>query len=142
MLSFVPATEPAPKLCLLLTDPPIASVLIVDDARDFCETLAWLLNDDGYECRVADNGQQALDMLAAHDIQLILLDWEMPIMNSAEFLKQRSLRPDLLRIPVLVLSAAMNIDRSAELLKAHFLQKPIDYGRFARDDEFAAHRPL
>ena len=110
-------------------DPPIGKVLIVDDARDFCESLAWLLSDEGYQCPVANNGQQALDMLAVYDIQLILLDWEMPIMNGAEFLKRRSVRSDLLRIPVLVLSAAMNIERSAERLKASFLQKPLDYGR-------------
>lgn len=110
-------------------DPPIGKVLIVDDAPDFCESLAWLLNDEGYQCRMANNGQQALDMLAAHDIQLILLDWEMPIMNGAEFLKRRSERSDLLRIPVLVLSAAINIERSAERLKATFLQKPLDYAR-------------
>ena len=66
-----------------------AKILIVDDAPDFCESLAWLLNDEGYECRVAANGQQAIDLLAKEKANLVLLDWEMPVMNGAEFLKRR-----------------------------------------------------
>jgi DNA-binding response OmpR family regulator len=106
-----------------------SKILIVDDAPDFCESLAWLLNDEGYKCRVAGNGQQAIDMLAKEKANLILLDWEMPVMNGAGFLKRRGLRSDLLRIPVLVLSAATDIEKSATDLKASFLQKPLDYVR-------------
>jgi two-component system, NtrC family, nitrogen regulation response regulator NtrX len=104
-------------------------ILIVDDAPDFCESLAWLLNDEGYKCRVAGNGQQAIDLLEDEKSNLILLDWEMPVMNGSAFLKRRGLRSDLLRIPVLVLSAATNIEKNAARLKASFLQKPLDYVR-------------
>lgn len=45
-------------------------------------------------------------------------------MNGAGFLKRRGLRADLLRIPVLVLSAGINIEKNAASLKASFLQKP------------------
>jgi len=106
-----------------------SKILIVDDAPDFCESLAWLLNDEGYKCRVAGNGQNAIDLLEHEKANLILLDWEMPIMNGAGFLKRRGLRADLLSIPVLVLSAASNIERNAASLKASFLQKPLDYVR-------------
>lgn len=106
-----------------------SNILIVDDAPDFCESLAWLLNDDGYNCRVAGNGQHAIDLLEQEKAHLILLDWEMPIMNGAGFLRRRGLRADLLRIPVLVLSAASNIEKNAANLKASFLQKPLDYVR-------------
>jgi DNA-binding response OmpR family regulator len=108
---------------------PLAKILIVDDAPDFCECLAWLLNDEGYECRVAGNGQQAIDMLGEENADLILLDWEMPIMNGAGFLKRRVLRADLRRIPVLVLSAATYIEQNAARFKASFLQKPLDFSR-------------
>jgi DNA-binding response OmpR family regulator len=53
----------------------------------------------------------------------------MPIMNGAGFLKRRGLCWDLLNIPVLVLSAGINIERNATALKASFLQKPLDYLR-------------
>jgi DNA-binding response OmpR family regulator len=107
----------------------LAKVLIVDDAPDFCESLAWLLSDEGYECRIASHGQQAIEMLAEEKADLILLDWEMPVMNGAGFLKRRNIRSDLRAIPVLVLSAASNIEENASRLKAQFLQKPLDFVR-------------
>ena len=107
----------------------LAKILIVDDAPDFCESLAWLLNDEGYECKVAGNGQEALDVLAREKAQLILLDWEMPIMNGAGFLKTRDKRSELRAIPVLILSANSNIGENAARFKARFLQKPLDFVR-------------
>jgi DNA-binding response OmpR family regulator len=104
-------------------------ILIVDDAPDFCESLAWLLHDDGYECKVAGNGQEALEMLGREKAQLILLDWEMPIMNGAGFLKSRNRRSELLAIPVLILSGSADIAENAARFKARFLQKPLDYVR-------------
>ncbi len=106
-----------------------SKILIVDDAPDFCDALAWLLNDEGYTCRIAGDGQQAIDLLEEEKANLILLDWEMPILDGAGFLKRRVLRADLLRIPVLVLSAASNIEKNAARLKVSFLQKPLDYVR-------------
>ena len=106
-----------------------AKILIVDDAPDFCESLAWLLSDDGYECKVAGNGQEALDILAREKAQLILLDWEMPVMNGAGFLKSRDKRSELRAIPVLILSGNSNIGQNAARFKARFLQKPLDYVR-------------
>ena len=103
------------------------NILIVDDAPEFCETLAWLLNDEGYKCRVANHGQEALEMLAKEKADLILLDWEMPIMNGAAFLKRRNLRSELRAIPVLILSAALGIEKEAARFKARFLQKPLDF---------------
>jgi CheY-like chemotaxis protein len=106
-----------------------SKILIVDDALDFCDSLACLLNNEGYKCRVAGDGQQAIDMLGQEESHLILLDWEMPVMNGAAFLKRRALRADLRRIPVLVLSGAINIERNAADLDASFMQKPLDYVR-------------
>ena len=50
-----------------------SKILIVDDAPDFCESLAWLLHDEGYQCRVAGDGQQAIDLLEKEKANLILL---------------------------------------------------------------------
>ncbi len=68
-------------------------------------------------------------MLSAEKADLILLDWEMPIMNGAGFLKRRKIRSDLRAIPVLVLSASTNIEENAARFEARFLQKPLDFVR-------------
>jgi CheY-like chemotaxis protein len=103
-------------------------ILIVDDALEFCEALKWVLDHEGYECTIAGNGQEAIEFLHEHATHLILLDWEMPVMNGGEFLKQRNQHSDLLSIPVIVLSASVNIHQIAFQLGAtNFLQKPVDF---------------
>jgi DNA-binding response OmpR family regulator len=106
-----------------------SKILIVDDAPDFCESLKWLLDYEGYDCTVAFNGKIAIDLLADYETHLILLDWEMPVMNGAEFLKNRNRRPSLRKIPVIVISGASQIERAVTTLGAKFLQKPVDYAR-------------
>ena len=103
-------------------------ILIVDDAIEFCEALKWVLNHEGFDCSVAANGKEAVDLLSDHQTHLILLDWEMPVMNGREFLEHRAQNPSLLNIPVIVLSAAVNIHQAAMRLGAtDFLQKPVDF---------------
>ena len=78
---------------------------------------------------MAANGQEAIEKLEKQKADLILLDWEMPIMNGAGFFKEEGspCRPpaDSRTCPI----CAVSIEPSAALLKASFLQKPIDYAR-------------
>jgi CheY-like chemotaxis protein len=105
-----------------------SKILIVDDALEFCEALKSVLDNEGFDCKVAGNGQEAIDLLADHETHLILLDWEMPVMSGADFLKHRGQRRELLAIPVIVLSASVNIHQLALSLGATgFLQKPVDF---------------
>lgn len=97
-------------------------ILIVDDAPNFCEALALLLAAEGYNCKVAQNGQHAIELLAQHPPDLVLIDWEMPIMNGAEFLRNRILHPELQGVPVIVVSAR-DVGSTAKTLGATFLLK-------------------
>ena len=103
-------------------------ILIVDDAPDFCEALAELLEAEGYDCRVAANGKHAIELLPQHPPDLVILDWEMPIMNGAEFLRNRILHTQLRGVPVLVVSA-QDVRSTADLLGASFLLKPFSFER-------------
>jgi CheY-like chemotaxis protein len=98
-------------------------ILIVDDAPDFCEALASLLDAEGYDCKVAENGQRAIELLPQHPPDLVMIDWEMPIMNGTEFLRNRVLHPELQVVPVIVVSAR-DIKSNATSLGASFLLKP------------------
>lgn len=59
-------------------------ILVADDNRDAAETLAMLLEVMGHEVRRANDGEAALDVLAAFDPHMVLLDIGMPKLNGYE----------------------------------------------------------
>ncbi|MDB5753561.1 MAG: putative histidine kinase, atypical hybrid [Ramlibacter sp.] len=70
--------SPAP-LALAQSGP--LRILVADDNRDAAETLGMLLEVMGHEVRRAYDGEAALEVLAAFDPQLVLLDLGMPRLN-------------------------------------------------------------
>ena len=62
-------------------------VLVVDDARVVRISLGRILQKLGFEVIEAEDGKQALDAMNEHpDIALVMLDWNMPVMNGYDFL--------------------------------------------------------
>jgi two-component system chemotaxis response regulator CheY len=63
--------------------------LIVDDSRFVRGYLRGLLEEKGIECEEAGDGQAGMDQMnAGLTFDLALVDWNMPIMNGLEMLKQ------------------------------------------------------
>ena len=63
--------------------------LIVDDSRFVRGYLRGLLEEKGIECAEAGDGQAGMDQLSAGLLfDLALIDWNMPVMNGLEMLKQ------------------------------------------------------
>jgi len=61
--------------------------LIVDDAKVVRVALGRIMNQLGFESIDAADGQQALEQMAEHpDVDVVMLDWNMPVMNGYEFL--------------------------------------------------------
>ena len=56
-------------------------ILVVDDEPRMCESLKVLLSNEGYKTQTAYSGHEALECLAKHNIDLVLLDIVMPDMN-------------------------------------------------------------
>jgi CheY-like chemotaxis protein len=83
----------------------VATILIVDDALDSAEMLAWLFRRTGYETRVAGDGLQALDALeTGPPVDLVILDLNMPEMDGIGFL--RAMRDSATPTPPVVLLTA------------------------------------
>jgi CheY-like chemotaxis protein len=83
------------------------SVLIVEDDEDIRESLGDALELDGYDVAAAENGWEALRLLRsglAPDV--ILLDLVMPVMNGWQFRKAQLADPEIMHIPVVVVSAS------------------------------------
>ncbi|MBU0631965.1 response regulator transcription factor [bacterium] len=63
-------------------------ILLLEDDLLLCETIADLLEDDGYEVKQCKNGQEVLDLTYKERFDLYLLDINVPIINGLELLKE------------------------------------------------------
>ena len=105
-------------------------MLVVDDDQIIRSVLAEALDDEGYEVQTAINGRDALERLDGWIPDLIVLDLMMPEIDGWGFReRQRKLDGPAAAIPVLVLSAARELDSHAELMGATaHIPKPFDLG--------------
>jgi len=104
-------------------------VLVVDDDALIRDTLATALADEGYSVRVAADGRAALDTLDEWLPDLIVLDLMMPIMDGHAFRAAQRDMDDAADIPVIVLSAAHNVQtRASNMGAAAIFPKPFDLG--------------
>jgi two-component system chemotaxis response regulator CheY len=67
---------------------PLRSCLIVDDSRVIRTVARRILEQLGFSTEEAENGQDALDACSRRMPDAVLLDWNMPVMNGIDFLRQ------------------------------------------------------
>lgn len=102
-------------------------ILLVEDNSDIQDNLTMFLNLENFEVASAFDGKQGLDVLrSSGDVCAILLDLMMPGMNGYEFLRERQGDPQLVKIPVILLSAATDLEKTAKTYQLPFVRKPID----------------
>lgn len=103
-------------------------ILVVEDEDSVRDSIAELLELDGYTVVAARHGQEALDALAGGaQPNLIVLDLMMPVLNGWEFREAQRSSPDIAGIPVLLLSGAGGLDAEAAALgAAAYIEKPFD----------------
>jgi two-component system chemotaxis response regulator CheY len=103
--------------------------LIVDDSRFVRGLLRGLLEERGIECEEAADGHAGLARLHgdAH-FDLALVDWNMPVMDGLEMLKQlRAERFDSIKVMMVTTEAENNfIIRALEAGADEYLMKPFD----------------
>ncbi|MBN8818823.1 MAG: sigma-54-dependent Fis family transcriptional regulator [Sphingomonas sp.] len=104
-------------------------VLIVDDEADIRELVAGVLEDEGFETRLAANSDEALDALAARRPSLVLLDvWlQGSRLDGLELLAEIKQRDAT--IPVLMISGHGNIDTAVAAIRhgaVDFIEKPFE----------------
>ena len=108
----------------------IYSILIVDDSLPMRSVIKKTLGAAGYggsEILEAQNGQEALDMMRHNWVDVVLTDYNMPVMNGLDFILKAK-KEDLLRdIPFIVVSTEGNKDRIAQFMEsgaAGYITKP------------------
>jgi phosphoserine phosphatase RsbU/P len=114
-----------------MMDASRAEILVVDDDAMSRRVLAQLLSAAGYNCRVSNDGSEALETIHARPPSLLLLDFDMPRLNGAELL--RRLRsdedPTVAQIPAIMLTAHGSEQSEVSCLQAgadDFVTKPVN----------------
>jgi cyclic di-GMP phosphodiesterase len=104
-------------------------VLIVDDEYIGRETLQSVLEGEGYELEMAENGLQAIEKAKQLLPDVILLDVMMPGMTGFEVCRQIRNDPQIAEIPIIILTALDDRESLLNALKAgadDFISKPFD----------------
>ncbi len=89
-------------------------ILIVDDEQNILISLEYLMRREGYEVRVAKDGEEGLRSLREQPPDLVLLDVMMPKLNGFEVCQAVRADPTLAGVRILMLSAK---GREAEIAK-------------------------
>ena len=102
------------------------AILTIDDDQSVRESLANFLEDFGFEVLQAGDGEEGLEVFAAHRPDLVLVDLRMPRMDGLQVLARvRETAPE---IPIMVVSGAGDIRDVVEALRRgawDYLVKPI-----------------
>lgn len=107
----------------------MAHILVIDDDVRILDSISRVLEDVGYEVTSASGGQEALDIIARHVPDLIVLDIIMPEMDGIEVCRRIRADPFLAKLPILFLTAKGRPSDVAEGLDAggdDFLVKPFE----------------
>jgi DNA-binding response OmpR family regulator len=86
------------------------TVLCVDDDVNCLVCLTALLEHEGYRVRIAESGVQALEEFAAHKVDAVILDYQMPLMNGDEVAARMKRTKSF--VPIILLSGCDNFSDS------------------------------
>ena len=119
-----------------MTEPPCPkTVAIIEDDIGIRDTLAEVLEDEGYRVVAADHGRDALERLEreAEAPCVILLDLMMPVMDGWAFREAQKRHPVLAPVPIIVMTADPRAkDKAAALGAQTHMGKPLDLEQLLR----------
>lgn len=107
---------------LLVDDSPVTRMLIQ-------KVLSEHKHADKFNFFNAENGQYALDMLAHHKIDIMFLDWHMPVMDGEELIKLIRENNKFAHIKIIIASAEGSKEKVLQMLQNKvngYLIKPFE----------------
>ncbi len=105
-------------------------ILIIDDEISILESLADILQDEGYRVITATSAEEASSILTEETPDLVILDVWLPHKDGIEFL--RDLKQEFPALSVIIISGHGTVEIAVEAIKLgafDFLEKPLSYDR-------------
>ncbi len=96
----------------------MATVLVVDDELSIRRMLGYVLSKTQYNVLMACDAKEALERLAEHPVNVMLLDVAMPNMDGITLLQQLRMMPSYNTLPVIMLTASTDELKRARALDA------------------------
>ncbi len=104
------------------------NALIVDDSRTLRKFLSKILRELGFDTVEAADGQQALNRLEENgDLDLALVDWNMPVMDGYEFVCNARAKSENEGLCIMMVTTENELDKVVKALDAganEYLMKP------------------
>lgn len=104
--------------------------LIVDDSRVIRKVSRHILETLGFSVEEAENGKEGLDHCDGQMPDVILLDWNMPVMTGIEFITQLRQRPEGNKPKVVFCTTENDVAHIREAISAgadEYVMKPFDH---------------
>lgn len=102
----------------------MASVLLVDDDLDTLAAWEASCAAEGYEVKIANDGQLALAMFIDSPVDIVVADWRMPVMSGSELCHRLRTLPGLADVAFILISGEPS--PPAFVSYDGFLRKPVD----------------
>jgi two-component system alkaline phosphatase synthesis response regulator PhoP len=88
-----------------MPDEKALKVLVVDDEIHIVQVVAIKLRNNGFDVITCENGAQALELASNENPDIIVTDFQMPVMTGLELIENLRSRPATADIPVILLTA-------------------------------------
>lgn len=113
-------------------------VLIVDDIPENIQTLGEMIKDFDLDVKIAEGGQDAIDIIDSYTPDIILLDLMMPHVNGwdvIDYVRKKYSKNEMVIIVVSLLNNKDNIDECYELGVNDYINKPVIKARLTSSIE-------
>ena len=112
-------------------EPKDKRILVIDDDESICLYLETLFEREGFQVQVCNNGEEGVHFVKKTPVDLIVLDWMMPVLSGFEVLKLLQ-SDEHKNIPVIVITARVTDDTTADMIRQEmnvvdFVAKPIKH---------------
>ena len=104
-------------------------ILVVDDEANIRETIAFILEMEGYDVILAENGEEALEKLRKFKPKFMILDVMMPKMNGYDVAKEIRKDDEFKDLYILILTAkGQSVDEKDAINSGadSYMSKPFD----------------
>ena len=112
------------------------TILVIDDDESICYFLKVLLEKEGFNVESAYDGELGVKVVNSKKIDLIALDWMMPVFSGFDVIKLLQ-TGDHKNIPVVIITARLTDQNTIKMIQkelnvAGFMSKPIQNDLFVK----------